>query len=219
MVMLVWILNPAIVIQKIRAVYCLHLILFTIVFIWVGTRLLISLPLSGNLSHLDFYSAYLPIFSIGNKYLNNFKKTSFVQGVYKGYSIKLLSSSIKKYYINTGNVVSHSFLFPFIMANIEVGELNNNLADFAYSVLMFSLVAFFCFINILLYGIGYYLAKETKYNDKNKYRFLNKIIQRYLTVTTISIAIESLLCFISLFCLIGLSIFILYSVTTISWNG
>lgn len=85
--------------------------------------------------------------------------------------------------------VSHSFIFPFILANMEVGELDSKLALYSYSVLMFSLVAFCCFINIVLYGLGYYLAQNSKYNDVNKYPFLSKILKRYTKVTTITISI------------------------------
>lgn len=43
-----------------------------------------------------------------------------------------------------------------------MGELDSQLALFSYSVLILSLVAFFCFIYIILYGLGYYLTQETK---------------------------------------------------------
>ena len=44
------------------------------------------------------------------------------------------------------------------MANLEIGELNSELAHFAYGILLLSLVAFCCFINIVFYSLGYYLA-------------------------------------------------------------
>ena len=113
----------------------------------------------------------------------------------------------------------HNFLFPFIMANLEVGELNSPVAQLASSILLLSLVALFCLINIIIYGLGYYFSKETKYNDVNKYPFVSKIIKRYSTVTLFSIAIETVLCFMAILSLVGSSIYILYSVTTITWKG
>ena len=126
--------------------------------------------------------------------------------------------------INTNNYltnkkINHSFLFPFIIGNLDVGVLDNSVAQLAYSVLLLSLVALFCLINIIIYGLGYYFSKETKYNDVNKYPFVSKIIKRYSTVTLFSIAIETVLCFMAILSLVGSSIYILYSVTTITWKG
>lgn len=105
------------------------------------------------------------------------------------------------------------------MAKLEVGELNSSLAQYYYAVFSFSLVSLLCFRINLFYGLGYYLAPETKYKDEKIYPFLIKIIKRYSKVTLFSIIIETTLCFISLFCLVGSAIFVLYSVSSITWNG
>ena len=77
---------------------------------------------------------------------------------------------------------------------------------------MFSLVAFCCFINIVLYGLGYYLAQNSKYNDADKYPLLSKFCRRYSKVTLLYISIEAFTC---IFCLLGLIVLSFYGMTTI----
>ena len=105
------------------------------------------------------------------------------------------------------------------MSNIEVGEINSDLAQFAYAIFLFSIVSFFCFINIIIYGLVYYLAQNTKYNDEKSYPFFSWMIKIYSKFTLFSLSIEIILCFITLLCTLAFSIFALYSVSTITWNG
>ena len=55
----------------------------------------------------------------------------------------------------------HSFVLPLIITNLDINEQNTPIGKFAYAVLIFSFIALFCFINILGYGIAYFLIQNS----------------------------------------------------------
>ena len=109
---------------------------------------------------------------------------------------------------------SYSFYFPFVLSKLEINpnDLESNLTQFSYGVLLLSVVTLYCFINILIYIIGYYLIQESQAEKYyKKYPILNKFINRYKKVSLFYFFIEILFCLTCLFLLILFSALFVYS--------
>jgi len=86
------------------------------------------------------------------------------------------------------------FLFPFIISNlnIDISENNSTINQLAYGVFLLTLIALFCFINIIGYVLTYYFIQKGDYSKK--YPKLSKIIDYYKKVNFLFLTIEILLC-------------------------
>jgi len=102
------------------------------------------------------------------------------------------------------NNLKYLFWFPFILTNsdMNVNDSDPIITQFAYGVFLISLVALFCFINILGYIISYYLIQKGNY--ELKYPKLKRLINYFKRVGLVYLIIEGLLC---LTCLILLVVF------------
>ncbi|OAX30707.1 hypothetical protein K503DRAFT_704920, partial [Rhizopogon vinicolor AM-OR11-026] len=108
---------------------------------------------------------------------------------------------------------SYSFFFPMILSKLEVNaeDLNSNFIQFSYGILILSVVALSCFINILIYVIGYYLIQEIHLEKmKQKYPIITKFINRYKKVNLFFFLIEVLLCITCLLIIIFSSALFVY---------
>jgi hypothetical protein len=104
------------------------------------------------------------------------------------------------------NQIKYLFSFPFVLSNlnINVNDSDPIITQFAYGVLLISLVAFFCFINIAGYIIVIYLIQKSDY--ETKYPKFTRIINYFKKVNLIFLSIEILLCFVCLILLIFFSL-------------
>jgi len=104
------------------------------------------------------------------------------------------------------NNTKYLFSFPFILTNLDINVNDSDpmITQLAYGVFLLSLVALFCFINILGYITTYYLIQKGNY--ELKYPKLKRLIEHFKGVTLIYLIIEVLLCFICLILLIIFSI-------------
>jgi|HubBroStandDraft_1064217.scaffolds.fasta_scaffold08865_6 putative copper export protein len=102
--------------------------------------------------------------------------------------------------------IKYLFSFPFILSNLDVNVNNSDpvITQLAYGVFLLSLVALFCFINILGYIISYYLIEKSNY--RLKYPRLKIIIDYFRGVSLIYFIIECILCLTCLILLIVFSI-------------
>ena len=104
------------------------------------------------------------------------------------------------------NKTKYLFSFPFVLANlnINVDDSDPTITQFAYGMLLISLVAFFCYINIAGYIIIIYLIQKSEYEIK--YPRFARFINYYKKVNLVFLSIEILLCFICLTLLIFFSL-------------
>ena len=107
--------------------------------------------------------------------------------------------------------IRQSFLFNFIFShlNLNIDETASHFTQFSYGVFLLSLVAMFCFINVIGFLITYILIQQGDY--ENKYPKFKKIINYFKKSTLLYVAIEALLC---LSCLILLVCFSFINVTS-----
>jgi hypothetical protein len=96
------------------------------------------------------------------------------------------------------------FTFPLILSNlnIDISETDPTINQLAYGVFLLTLVAIFCFINIIGYVLTYYLIQKGDYEIK--YLKLSKLINYYKKVNFIFVTIEIIMC---LFCLLILNVY------------
>ena len=92
-----------------------------------------------------------------------------------------------------------SFILTFILSNLDINipEGSENLTNYAFGVMVMSLIAILCFINVLGYFISFYVLK--KYNLETRFPKLNKIKAYYQNTTLMFICFEALFCFLILF--------------------
>lgn len=104
------------------------------------------------------------------------------------------------------NNVKYSFSFPLVFLNlgISVDDSDPVITQFAYGVLLISLVAFFCYINIAGYVIIIFLIQKSDY--ETKYPKFARFINYFKKVNLVFLSIEILLCFICLILLIFFSL-------------
>ncbi len=119
---------------------------------------------------------------------------------------QIINMKEKYYYsFNLGWVLSVSDL-----TDLKVDESSSQFLKLNYGVLLISLVALFCFINIIGYILAYYLIQQLDY--ETKYPRLSKFIDRYKKFSLIYFCVDVLLCFVCLFLLVIFSlVFILKS--------
>jgi len=123
---------------------------------------------------------------------------------------KLKLSSIGK--LNKDNTAtSKSFALAFILSffNIDISNSSSTIVKLSTSILILSLVSFFCLLNAFLYAIAYIFIIKSDY--QTKYPKLQKIIKYYKTTTLIYVVIEAIIGFSALLSLVGFSL-----VTTIT---
>ena len=123
---------------------------------------------------------------------------------------KLKLSSIGK--LNKDNTAtSKSFALAFILSffNIDISNSSSTIVKLSTSILILSLVSFFCLFNAFLYAIAYIFIIKSDY--QTKYPKLQKIIKYYKTTTLIYVVIEAIIGFSALLSLVGFSL-----VTTIT---
>ena len=103
------------------------------------------------------------------------------------------------------NKIRHSFLFTWILTNLDinVNSTNSDVTQLAYGVFLLSLIALLCLINILGYFTAYYWVQKGNYEEK--YPKLAKVINYYKKVNLVFLVIEVMLC------LFSLSILVLFS--------
>jgi hypothetical protein len=97
-----------------------------------------------------------------------------------------------------------SILFLLINFNVKVNDSDPVVTKLAYWVFLISLIALFCFINILGYIISYYLIQKRNYELRNPK--LKRLINYFKGVKLIYLIIEGFLCITCLILLIVFSI-------------
>jgi hypothetical protein len=104
------------------------------------------------------------------------------------------------------NNIKYLFSFPFVLYNLDINVNDSDpiITQFAYGILLISLVAFFCYINIAGYVIVIYLIQKSDY--ETKYPKFARFINYYKNVNLVFLSIEILLCFICLILLIFFSL-------------
>ena len=106
---------------------------------------------------------------------------------------------------------SYSFSLPFILSKIEIdpSNLDTEITKFSYGILLISIVALLCLINIFGYMLSYVLIDKIEF--ANKYPMLKKIINRYKNISLVFVIVEGLLCVICLLLIIFSSLFIIFT--------
>jgi hypothetical protein len=82
-----------------------------------------------------------------------------------------IKKKIKKLLVNkvpTENNLKHSFLFSWILTNLDINISNSDsdITQLAYGIFLLSLIAILCFINILGYFMAYYFIQRGNYEDR-----------------------------------------------------
>lgn len=110
-----------------------------------------------------------------------------------------------------------SFSLPFILSwlDINIDNSSSNLVNLSYGVLLLSLVALICFINIIGFMIAYFIiqSRSDRWGKILKYPKLNKFINYYKKTTLVYVTIEIILCLTCLLLLVFFSILYIYSGT------
>jgi hypothetical protein len=145
--------------------------------------------------------------SYENKLLTNIILKNNLTKFYKeiiskiGVNYVINNSLILKFISNQYNKKSYrqSFILPIILSilDINIPEGSENLTNYAFGVMVMSLIAILCFINVLGYFISFYVLE--KYNIETRFPKLNKIKTYYQNTTLIFICFEALFCFLILF--------------------
>lgn len=109
------------------------------------------------------------------------------------------------------NIKITQSLFGLIMSqlNVNVDETASNLTQISYGFFLLSLVALFCFLNILGFMITYILIQKGNYEIK--YPKLRKFINYYKKTSLIYVSVEVLLCLLCLILLVFFSFLFVYS--------
>jgi len=131
----------------------------------------------------------VPNLGSGNK---NDKKDSNKTGNNSSKSI-IFSSFLKSLKSKQKNITQRqSIILPLILnfLDIKIPEGSENLTNYTFGVMIMSLVALLCFINVLGYFISLYILD--KYNIETRFPRLNKIKSYYQKSTIIFIIFESL---------------------------
>ena len=124
----------------------------------------------------------------------------------------IISSFTQQTFLSVRQHYSYSFALPFILSKIDINasNLDTVLTKFSYGVLIISIIALLCFINVFCYTLTYvFIQKGLKYENKFP-TFLKKIINYYKNTTLLFIVLEGILCLICLVLLVYFSLLILY---------
>lgn len=108
------------------------------------------------------------------------------------------------------NNLKHSFLFTWILTNLDINVSDSapDITQLAHGVFLLSLIALLCFLNILGYLLAYYFVQKGNYEVK--YPKLAGLINYYKKINLVFLIIEVLLCFTSLTILVLFSFLILF---------
>lgn len=148
-----------------------------------------------------------------NKYNNDNKGNKSENNASKSILFSIFINSLKSKKENIK--IRHSFILTFILNTIDINipEGSEALTNYAFGVMLMSLVALLCFINVLGYFISFYILD--KYNIETRFPKLSKIKTYYQNTTLIFIIYESLFCIcILLFLIITAYLYLKKIVTT-----
>lgn len=148
-----------------------------------------------------------------NKYNNDNKGNKSESNASKSILFSIFINSLKSKKENIK--IRHSFILTFILNTIDINipEGSEALTNYAFGVMLMSLVALLCFINVLGYFISFYILD--KYNIETRFPKLSKIKTYYQNTTLIFIIYESLFCIcILLFLIITAYLYLKKIVTT-----
>ena len=106
------------------------------------------------------------------------------------------------------NKYNHFIYLPFILSRVDPSILNSEFADFAYVVFLLSVIAIYCFINILAYFTSIIIIQNNDY--ELKYPKLKRVINYYKKFSLVYIAIDVFFCMICLLMLIISSLIFIY---------
>jgi hypothetical protein len=105
---------------------------------------------------------------------------------------------------------SSLFLLLLNYFNIEIPNEAEPIVEFSYNVFLLSLVALTSFINLLFTLFILYYFKNSNYEIRFQNKpIIVKIIKFYLKTSVWALAVETILCLISIFALFYFSIVIL----------
>lgn len=182
---------------------------FLIIIGVIGFIILINYAVTGT-NILDTIKKFIIVkLQSSDKYKDKAKYQN-IKSKKKNSNSKLKLSSIGK--LNKDNTAtSKSFALAFILSffNIDISNSSSTIVKLSTSILILSLVSFFCLLNAFLYAIAYIFIIKSDYQIK--YPKLQKIIKYYKTTTLIYVVIEAIIGFSALLSLVGFSL-----VTTIT---
>lgn len=143
---------------------------------------------------------------------NNFKSLASKDGM--GNIISIMKNYFLKWYDSLtlpAAATQQSFSLPIILSslNLNVSDSDSTLTQLSFGVLILSLVALLCLINIGAYIVGYYLVNNGKYEVK--YPKLSRFITFYKKSTIFFLGLEILLCAICLLILVVFSLLYVYA--------
>lgn len=107
--------------------------------------------------------------------------------------------------IISSNSLKQSFLFTFILNKLDLnvtGESSSE-AQFAFGILIMSLICLLSFINVTGYLFSFYLLN--KYDVDIKYPKFKKIIHYYEKSSLFFVVLEGIMCVVFLLAIIYLS--------------
>ena len=118
--------------------------------------------------------------------------------------MKILQIQIMKHKNN------YSFYLPFILSKLDmnVGNTDPNIIQFAYAILLLSVIALYCLFNIIGYMTAYIIVQNSNYEEK--YPRLKNIINYYKKGSLLFIIIDVIFCVTCLVILILSSLTFIY---------
>ncbi len=111
-----------------------------------------------------------------------------------------------------GEASRNSFLFPFILYQFDKDNIYKTgpLAEFTFNMVILSLLALFCLINILGYFIANYLINKYSKDIENRYPILSKWIYLFNKTNKLYLIIEIILLFLSIITFLFCNLLFLY---------
>ena len=97
-----------------------------------------------------------------------------------------------------------------VWLDLNVTDSESVITQFSYGILLLSLVALLCFVNVLLYVTIQYLIQVV--HLELKYPRLIRVINYYKKVNLLYIVVEAFMCLVCLLTLIFFSLKCLYSI-------
>lgn len=100
---------------------------------------------------------------------------------------------------NNGYRVSSLFLFLLNYFSVEIPEGATELVQFASNMLIFSLVSFTSFVNVIITFYILYYFKDSNFEDRFKNRpLIIRIIKFYLNTSKLTLFLEIIICLASI---------------------
>lgn len=112
-----------------------------------------------------------------------------------------------------GKSFSQSFAFPVILSMIDINVEHSSMTRLSFSIFVLSLISLLCFINVIVYMMGYVLIQKKDY--ENKYPKFSGIIKYYKNSSIIYVIIEGVICISCLLVLVVFSLLYLYKYSMI----